>query len=172
MDGRTEININIVRFYEGKTATIGYFWISKTKISGYTLELPWRDNIENKSSIPIGSYPAKIEYNSGFGYDVLRIPDEYTQPRDKILVHRGNEAKDTEGCILIGTTADLEKEYIYNSGKKLKEVTDFIRSVQIVDTITTIFLFPELTVIKINIVDRETIESILNVTREVLSYIF
>lgn len=72
----------------------------------HTLEPPWRDNRQNVSCIPTGSY--RCEFGpSGKGalYHVLNVPH-----RDGILMHVGNWAgdeteglrSDSEGCILVG----------------------------------------------------------------------
>ena len=64
-----------------------------------TLELPYRDNNKDISSIPVGSYKCKHVNSPKFGktWQVMNVPG-----RDNILFHRGNTARDTHGCILIG----------------------------------------------------------------------
>jgi hypothetical protein len=65
-----------------------------------TLELPWRNNEEDISQIPPGSYPAYIRSDGLLGWRVeLRdVPD-----RDNVQLHIGNYSRQTKGCILLGT---------------------------------------------------------------------
>ena len=69
------------------------------KLTGYTLELPWRDNERQVSCIPPGKYRLKHFHSVKFGHclELQQVPD-----RDAILIHAGNYNRDTHGCILIG----------------------------------------------------------------------
>ncbi len=63
------------------------------------LELPFIDNINNVSSIPAGSYPAKVRTDGHKGWRLeLTIPS-----RSNVQIHSGNTTKQILGCILIGT---------------------------------------------------------------------
>ena len=64
-----------------------------------TLELPWENNLRNKSCIPSGTYSCKRIVSPKFGntFTVQEVSN-----RTHILFHRGNVEEDTEGCILIG----------------------------------------------------------------------
>ena len=70
----------------------------ETRIS--TLELPWRDNRFNVSRIPAGIYEVRPRVSPKFG-KCFRLVG--TEPRTEILIHAGNTAEDTEGCILVGS---------------------------------------------------------------------
>ena len=72
-----------------------------------TLELPWRENQARMSCIPVGEYEvvecARPRYTSKMTridrpWEVLNVPE-----RGGILIHTGNIAADTSGCILLGT---------------------------------------------------------------------
>ena len=73
----------------------------------HTLELPWNDNITQKSCIPPGTYKVEIRDSPKFGrcYEVKQVPG-----RSAILIHAGNTAgnvdkglkSDVQGCILLG----------------------------------------------------------------------
>lgn len=70
----------------------------------YTLELPWRKNEPEISAIPEGVYQCGLRPSAKFGghtgglvYHVMPV-----QGRTDILIHAGNTARDTKGCILIG----------------------------------------------------------------------
>jgi hypothetical protein len=64
-----------------------------------TLELPWKDNSNFISCIPVGEYEVVKRYSEKYGdhFHVLDVPE-----RDMILIHSGNFATDTHGCILVG----------------------------------------------------------------------
>ena len=64
-----------------------------------TFELPWRQNKRSESCIPKGLYRAEVVVTKRFGRCVYihDVPD-----RSDILIHIGNTATDTRGCILVG----------------------------------------------------------------------
>jgi len=65
----------------------------------FTLEPPWRNNERNVSCIPEGRYSALLVQSPRHGRcaQLLDVPG-----RSQILIHAGNRASDTEGCILVG----------------------------------------------------------------------
>lgn len=64
-----------------------------------TLELPYKDNANNISCIPAGSYTLSPYPSKKFGevYIVENVPG-----RTGILIHKGNTTDDIRGCILVG----------------------------------------------------------------------
>jgi hypothetical protein len=66
----------------------------------YTLEPPDLDNASNISCIPKGTYECVIRKSPKYGvtYHVTNVTD-----RSFILMHAGNVARHTKGCILIGS---------------------------------------------------------------------
>ena len=67
----------------------------------YTLELPNRDGLPG-SCIPQGAYPVTISFSPRFGRNMPHVDD--IPNRSEILIHWGNTAEDTDGCILVGQT--------------------------------------------------------------------
>lgn len=67
------------------------------KLLTHTFELPWRKNSVNVSCIPAGKYRIKMTNSNKFGpsYKVFDVIG-----RTEILIHKGNTADDTLGCIL------------------------------------------------------------------------
>lgn len=64
-----------------------------------TCEPPWHNNAPEISCIPPGTYQC-IPHNSPDHpntWEVTGVPN-----RAAILIHNGNTAKDTEGCVLVG----------------------------------------------------------------------
>jgi len=82
-----------------------------------TLELAWNNNYVNKSCIPIGVYNCRRFQSPRFG-DTFLI--EGVNSRTNIVFHEGNTIKDTNGCILVGTTFDHASISITESLKARK----------------------------------------------------
>lgn len=101
-------------------STIGQLYIDGVRFC-YTLELPVIDGLPG-SAIPEGTYPIVLTPSQKFMASVdqwvlkfaqliphvIQIPD-----RTDILIHWGNTAADTKGCILVGTSPGTN--YIGNS---------------------------------------------------------
>ena len=70
-----------------------------------TLENPYINNERNISCIPAGQYKVRLrtERESATRY-YLHLLVKDVPNRSYILFHRGNTAKDTRGCILVGQT--------------------------------------------------------------------
>ncbi len=67
----------------------------------FTMELPWEDNVPQKSCIPTGTYTC-VPHNSASHpgtWELLNVPK-----RSEILIHTGNTDADSLGCILVGRT--------------------------------------------------------------------
>ena len=63
-----------------------------------TLEPPWKFNERNISCIPTGVYECKLLVgDDGPFYLINDVPN-----RDGIIIHIGNDYRDTKGCILLG----------------------------------------------------------------------
>jgi len=144
-DGETDVNINIFRKYAGSAAIMGEFSIQGTNISGYTLELPWRNNKEFESCIPLKSYEAEVYYSGKFSQYALKLLN--VKGRKNISIHPGVDASDTLGCPLIGSEIDMAKGRISGGKKLLKEMTDYIRTIQFIDY----FFLHEQTNIQVNV---------------------
>lgn len=90
--------LKIVRCSEFDGATFGVMMVGD-KPEFVTLEESWRDNERMVSCIPQGRYKIQLHRSPKFGvcYKVLDVPE-----RSDILIHVGNTAADTTGCILLG----------------------------------------------------------------------
>ena len=67
---------------------------------GSTLELPWRNNQNDISRIPAGSYKGSTREDGPKGW---RIQLRDSDPRKLVQIHIGNYPKNTDGCILLGS---------------------------------------------------------------------
>jgi hypothetical protein len=94
--------IEVKRFEFKPTYTIGKLYING-KYECYTLEDAVRDKkVQDVTAIPSGTYKLIIDASRRFKKDmphILNVPN-FTGVR----IHAGNTSKDTEGCILLGTT--------------------------------------------------------------------
>lgn len=87
------------KFYTEKS-TQGQLSIDGT-FEAYTLELPFSDGLPG-GAIPEGAFAVMVTYSPKFKRDmplIVGIPE-----RSDIRIHIGNDASETEGCILIGRT--------------------------------------------------------------------
>ena len=107
------INLLLIRNTFSKKSTIGELFINGERICD-TLENPWVDNQRNISCIPEGVYPVRLRLpRESATRDYLHLLVQEVPNRDWILFHRGNTAKDTSGCILVGL--GTEQDVVHNS---------------------------------------------------------
>ena len=67
----------------------------------HTLELPYRGDKPEVSSVPADTY-AVLPYTSPHLGECFRLDPEKVAPRTQIEIHAGNLAADVRGCILLG----------------------------------------------------------------------
>ena len=96
------VNLLILRDTFTEESTLGELFVNGERFCD-TLELPYRDNRRSVSCIPIGRYKVRMRYpRESATRDYLHLLVQDVPNRDYILFHRGNTAKDTRGCILVG----------------------------------------------------------------------
>ncbi len=111
------ISAKLIRYYLGLNATLGIFKLNVAHSPIYTLELSWRENKNDISCIPEGTYKV-IPHNSEAHpntYEITNVPN-----REAILIHIGNYPSDFRGCIGIGLGVDPTTPMIINSGKAME----------------------------------------------------
>ena len=107
------INLLLIRDTFSKESTIGELFINGERICD-TLENPWQDNQRNISCIPEGVYPVRLRLPRESGTrDYIHLLVKDVKDRDYILIHIGNTAKDTSGCILVGLGS--QQDFVSNS---------------------------------------------------------
>lgn len=98
--------LTLLRLDQDSDATFGQIVDEESKLWCYTLELPWLGNLPDVSCIPAGTYTARLRFSPKHGCDVYELAD--VPGRDHIELHVGNFApRDTQGCILLGTTIQM-----------------------------------------------------------------
>jgi len=101
----------------------------------FTLEdKPNKIKVDNKTCIPEGRYKIIINYSPHFRKNMMRLLD--VPEFDGILIHAGNTAKDTSGCILVGKVRGynmiLESNTaLYDLQEKVQAALDFKEEVWI-----------------------------------------
>ena len=96
------VNLLLIRDTFTKESTIGELFLNGERMCD-TLELPWKDNQRSISCIPEGEYKVRLRLaRESASRDYLHLLVQDVKDRSYILFHRGNSAKDTRGCILLG----------------------------------------------------------------------
>ncbi|MDR0676935.1 MAG: DUF5675 family protein [Elusimicrobiota bacterium] len=127
------MRIEIKRFYK-PNLTFGDLFIDD-EFFCYTLELPYINNERDISCIKEDYYVVKKHNSPKFGeclkifqsfemYDVYELGE--VAGRSEILIHSGNYARDTKGCILVGDIIYTQNEVIGNSKKTLKKLLEIL----------------------------------------------
>ena len=108
-----KINLLLIRQEFTEEATMGELFLNGERMCD-TLELPWKNNQRNISCIPEGEYKARLRLaRESASRDYLHLLVQDVKNRSHILFHRGNTAKDTKGCVLVGQGS--QQNIVYNS---------------------------------------------------------
>ena len=107
------MSLLLIRDTFSEKSTIGELFLNGERMCD-TLENPWLDNQRNISCIPAGVYDVRLRLaRESASRDYLHLLVQDVPNRDWILFHRGNTAKDTSGCILVGL--GTEQDVVHNS---------------------------------------------------------
>jgi len=118
--------LSLKRWIFSFESTVGKLYLNEQFIC-HTLEDTVRDTkIYGKTAIPCGEYEVVINYSPRYKRKLPRLKDV---PNFKgILIHPGNSAKDTDGCILVGEYGD-RVNWVSNSrrtfNRLLKKLQEF-----------------------------------------------
>ena len=115
------MEITLDRRYCGGGYTIGRLAIDGAPLCD-TLEDTVRDlsrerKIPGRTAIPAGRYRVIVNRSPKFGRELPRLLD--VPHFDGILIHRGNTAADTAGCILVGEDK-VRGRVVNSSGYELR----------------------------------------------------
>ena len=107
------INLLLIRDTFTKKSVIGELFLNGERFCD-TLELPYKDNQRSVSCIPAGQYKVRLRLpRESATRDYIHLLVQDVPNRDYILFHRGNSAKDTRGCILVGQGS--QQDVVHNS---------------------------------------------------------
>lgn len=114
------------RKYLRAAYTIGCLWANGTRFCD-TLEPEVRPvKVPGHTAIPAGRYAVVVNRSPRFGRDLPRLLN--VPGFDGILIHRGNTAADTSGCILVGE--NKKPGWVVNSTPYELRLTALLKEVQ------------------------------------------
>lgn len=94
------MNIQLKRRYIGEGYTIGTLSIDGQYFCDTLEDAVRQVKVYGKTAIPYGRYNIILNVSPRFGRILPRLID--VPQFDGVLIHRGNTAEDTAGCILVG----------------------------------------------------------------------
>ena len=120
----------LIRYESSSTATHGYL-IYKDVIIGHTLELPWRNNMQNISCIDVGEYSLSLHYQEDKNRWVVRLEDK--NDRTLINIEVANYVWQLEGCIAHGKDIDPKTGNILNSELAVGQLVSSMELISLLD---------------------------------------
>ena len=108
------MKLTLKRYSDNNESTLGLLFIDG-KFECYTLEDIYRDvKVSGKTRIPSGIYQIKLRNEGGMTKHYGNLYDfhkgmlwlQNVPNFSYVYIHIGNEAKNTEGCILVANTAN------------------------------------------------------------------
>lgn len=125
------MDLVVLRYNSADDYTDGLLFIDD-KFECYTIEDEARTvKVYGETRIPDGTYFVELRTEGGFHNSYSKkYPDMHkgmlwvkdVPEFEYILIHVGNTDKDTAGCLLVGTTADKNKNFIGASSGAYKDM--------------------------------------------------
>lgn len=98
------MKLTLNRIFKGESYTIGKLYIDGIyycdTLEDKVRDLPIEKKVMHETAIPPGEYKVIVNASPKFKRELPRLLN--VPYFDGILIHRGNTAKDTSGCILVG----------------------------------------------------------------------
>lgn len=114
--------LTLVRYTRTETAVLGSLYLNGAFIC-YTLE-------NAAKAIPCGMYTVQNSISPKFKRELPLVYNSTTVKASRgIRIHRGNTAKDSQGCVLVGMGRDVKKNFITESTPAETMVTMLCRNV-------------------------------------------
>lgn len=138
--------LSLKRLHATPESTIGTL-LSSDGMECFVLEDVVRPGpkIHGKTAIPAGRYEIVIAWSNRFGKPMPRLLN--VPGFEGILIHPGNDAGDTEGCLLVGSA--WTKDWVSSSkaafGKLLPRLKRWLSTGKVYITITNDFAAAEAT---------------------------
>jgi len=123
--------IHVNRRWQTNESTISEFQIENTQVKGYFLEEKGPSSpVELRElRIPAGEYKLDWWVSGKFRRTLPRLYNDQVPRSRYILIHHGNSAKDTEGCLIAGSSRSVD--WVSNSIPKLTEIMAVLRTSKI-----------------------------------------
>jgi len=132
--------LTVTRRWQTKKSTISTFSspmvdagrsCASSVVSGYILEEKGPSTTERNQDrrIPAGTYSLKWHSSLRFGRFLPLLYSHQVPASRYILIHSGNHAGHTEGCLLVGSIKS--QDHVGNSRLKLDELLTFLRGYQL-----------------------------------------
>ena len=116
------VHLTLKRSPSARGCTIGELFFNG-KFFCYTLEdvvRPAGQHVANETAIPAGTYPVSIERSPSFRMLTPRLGGALAGRG--VLLHPGNGAADTRGCILVGLAKLPSNAKIYKSREAFEQL--------------------------------------------------
>ncbi len=131
----SSLTITIKRMWVTSKSTIGIFSVLDSELSGFILERPGPDTIiaNLRLRVPAGKY--RLKWHNSTRRSIAKhnpLPLLYNEkvPASRyILIHNGNEANDSDGCLLIGSSRAEDR--VQASVPKLMKLKEYLEKVGI-----------------------------------------
>lgn len=126
--------IYVNRRWQTNESTISDFYVEGTDLTGYILEEKGPSSAQERMQlrIPAGEYSLVWHLGGRFGAKVPKLFNAQVSPNRLILIHPGNDAKDTEGCLIVGHSRKINRvegsKLKFGQLMKLLEPTDLSKS--------------------------------------------
>lgn len=124
------MKLRLERTAPRSTYTVGHLYADGAYVCD-TLEDPVRDltrekKVPGQTAIPVGTYDVVVNISPKFKRLLPRLL--HVPGFEGILIHRGNTAADTAGCILVGENRAVGK--VLNSTYWERRITDMLLEAQ------------------------------------------
>ncbi len=113
--------LTLIRDIKGDNAILGKLYLNGALVC-YTLE-------NAAKAIPCGVYLVQNSKSPKFKRELPLLWNSGVSSSRGIRIHRGNTAKDSQGCILVGMGRDVKKHFITESALAETMITMLCRSV-------------------------------------------
>ena len=113
--------LTLIRDVKGDKAILGKLYLNGAIVC-YTLE-------NAAKAIPTGVYLVQNSKSTKFKRELPLVWNSGVPSSRGIRIHRGNTAKDSQGCILVGMGRDVKKSFITESALTETMVTMLCRNV-------------------------------------------
>lgn len=128
------MKIEITRKHFLPTCTVGELVVDG-EFLGLTIEDTVRQiaeqpvsawKIPGVTAIPVGTYPVKITMSNRFKKPLPLLIG--VEGFEGVRIHTGNSSKDTEGCIIVGSTWDGKSDWVGGSRVAFEKLMEAIES--------------------------------------------